>query len=219
MKLIFIIIIIIIIYYLFFNNCNCNENFVDLDTFKKLIFGKKLNTLPQQKIVTFKENRVLHKEQLQQILQKQDNEPINSYDDESSNIITSFTKLLDIFPQNNLLDKNNRLEITKNSLIYVPLKIEFTNNYNNISNTGNIINYDINKPEENKAVIFNNRFDLNKISWERSLLNWHSQPINLELRLSFINYDNGKSIYFIFPLVFEKIKKIENFQDSYYYLV
>ena len=212
MKLIFIIIIIILIYYLFFNKCDCNENFVDLDTFKKMIFGEKLNTLKDNKII--KTDILPHKNQLKQLLSKKNNKLI-----ESSNIITStFTKLLDIFPKNSLLDKNGRLEITKNPLVCIPIKIDLTTNYNNIVNTSDIIYYDINKPEENRTLIFNIKYNLTKISWERSLLNWYNNPINLELRLSFLNPDNGKYIYIIFPLVFKKVKNIENFQDSYYNL-
>ena len=228
MKLIFIIIIIILIYYVFFNDCGCNkENFVDLDTFKKMIFGKKLDIMAeeniiqeqieQQKIVKFKEEPLTHKEQLKQLLKK-DDQPIELYDDEGSNIIKSFTKLFDIFPQNTLLDKKGRLEITKNSLICVPIKMDLTNSYNNILNSGDIINYDINKPEENKALIFSTHYNLIKISWEKSLLNWYDQTIDLELRLTFINPDNGKFIYIIFPLVFKRTKNKENFQDGYYNL-
>lgn len=223
MKLIFIIIIIILIYYVFLIDCGCNkENFVDLDTFKKIIFGKKLDIIQEKimesrKIVKFKEDPSSHKQQLKNLLKK-DNTPIDSYDDEGSSIIKSFTNLFDIFPQNTLLDKKGRLEITKISLICVPIKMDLTSSYNNILNNNDIINYDINKPEENKALIFNTKYNLIKISWEKSLLNWYNQTIDLEFRVTFRNPDNGKFIYIIFPLVFKRIKQRENFQDGYYNL-
>jgi len=217
MKPIFIIIIIIIIYYLFFNECGCTENFeVDLHTFKKLIFGKKLKKHENKIKIKNCCNIPSHKEQLQELLKKKDNTPIKLYDTEFHNVMKSFTQLFSIFPQNSLLDKNGRLEITKTLLSCIPMKIELTNNYNKIVNTSDIINYDIIRPEENRAIIFNKHYNLTKISWERSLLNWYGQPINLELRLSFTNHDTGLSIYIIFPLIFIKDVQIENFQDDYY---
>jgi len=218
MKLIFIIIIIILIY-IYINDCGCNkENFVDLDTFKKIIFGKKLDMVREKKnIVKFKEDPSSYKQQLKNLLKK-DNTPIESYDKEGSSIIKSFTNIFDIFPQNTLLDRKGRLEITKNSLICVPIKMDLTSSYNNILNNNDIINYDINKPEENKALIFNTQYNLIKISWEKSLLNWYNQIIDLELRVTFRNSDNGKFIYIIFPLIFKRIKLRENFQDGYFNL-
>jgi hypothetical protein len=67
-------------------------------------------------------------------------------------------------------------------------------------------------------MIFNKHHNLIKISWERSLLNWHDKPIDLELRMTFINHESGKTIYIIFPLAFKRKRKIENFQDGFYKL-
>jgi len=238
MKLLYLIIILLVIYYYnYIYDCGCNtENFMNLKTFKKIIFGKKLENVEQtlnnsKNNLVIKKNSMAYKPIDNPIYDLADNEykiqlnnlfPENSKiikssnsDIESTTVIPTFTDILSIFPINKKLSKAGRLEITDFQLNCIPIKIDFGTNYNNISNSNDMIFMDIQKPEYNRAVIGNVNYNLSKICWEKSQLNWNKNEIKLELRLIFLNPENGKWINIIFPLFFNNVK-IENFEDHFY---
>ena len=124
--------------------------------------------------------------------------------------------LNDVYAPSEKIDQDERLEITNLSKCTVPMKLELEDNTNHIINTGDLINYDILTPESNKAVIFNQRYNLMKISWARSMLNWNGKRIPLDIRFSFINSTDGKGIHIIFPLIFTETTNIEKFEDTYF---
>lgn len=226
MKLLYLIIILLVIYYYNYD-CGCNkENFMNLNTFKKIIFGKKLDNVEQtlnnagNNIIINAKKTINEKDyntQLSSLFPKSNNIIKSSNSDiESTRIIPTFTDILSIFPINKNLNKKGRIEITDFELIAIPIKIDFGSNYNNISNSNEMIFMDIQKPEYNKAVIGNINYNLSKICWEKSQLNWNGNEIKLELRLIFLNPGNGKWINIIFPLVFDDVKKVENFTDDFF---
>ena len=225
MKLLYLIIILLVIYYYYNYDCGCStENFMDLNTFKKIIFGKKLENVEQTLnnagnniIINAKKTSQDYNTQLSNIFPESANIIKSSNSDiESTKVIPTFTDILSIFPINKNISKKGRLEITDFELIPIPIKIDFGSNYNNITNSNEMIFMDIQKPEYNKAVIGNINYNLSKICWEKSQLNWNGNEIKLELRLIFLNPGNGKWINIIFPLMFDNVKKIENFDDNFY---
>ena len=124
--------------------------------------------------------------------------------------------LNDVYTPLEEIDQNGRLEITNLKQCTVPMKLEFENNTNNIINTGDLINYDILTPESNKAMIFNQRYNLMKISWARSMLNWNGARIPLDIRFTFVSSTDGKAVNIIFPLIFTESANIEKFEDTYF---
>lgn len=205
-----------------YSNCGCNiEKFMDLDEFKKIIFGKKIdNLVPYFKSEVKKDLKIKNKfsSYKKQILDLKSypGKIINGYNEEikSTAVIPKFTSISNIFPINELLKKDGRIEITDLSILNVPIKLDLTNSFNFIKNSNNMIYMDIERPQFNKAVIYNKNYSLNKICWEKSQLTWNDQQIHLHIRICFNNNETGDFINIIFPLYIENI--LENFDDTYY---
>lgn len=206
-----------------YSNCGCNiEKFMDLDEFKKIIFGKKIDNLypkfkseVEKDLKKIKNNFSTYKNHIIE-LKSYPGKIITGFNEEikSTRVIPTFTSILNVFPINKLLKKGDRIEITDLNILNVPIKMDLTNSNNFIKNSNKMIYMDIERPQSNKAVIYNKNYSLNKICWEKSQLTWHDQQIHLHIRICFNNNETGDFINIIFPLHIENM--LEKFDDTYY---
>lgn len=114
----------------------------------------------------------------------------------------------------------DRVELSKLLKCQIPIALKFEANINHIINTGSQIYQDILQPHKQKANINKNKYNLMKIIWQKSKLNWYNEEIPLEIILSHVDPGTGKLVHIIFPLklVDRKINnsQIENFHGLDY---
>jgi hypothetical protein len=137
------------------------------------------------------------------------NQRVNLRDD-------SFGKLYDVYPRLERKTENDLIEIEKLSNCEIPIKMNLIENNNYLSNSNDLLSFDINKVEMNRGMIYNKLHNLTKISWAKSKLSWYKQKIDLEIRFTFINPNDGKSTHIIFPVFLTETQTIESFRDTYY---
>jgi len=216
MNLLYIIILLIIIYYFYGSSCSCiNTN--NTESFLKL---QNLNQDYLDRV------RKIEQEFPNSEYQKYFNnlKNVRPFNDDSKLDITDrvkfgddkWGKLSNVFSPKTVVNDDGRLNISVLPMCNVPMKIDYIQNNNFLINTGDLINFDIYKPDENKAMIYNKSYHLTKLSWAKSLLNWNSQKIDLEIRFTHINISDGKAVHIIFPLIFTD--NTENFGDTFFEL-
>ena len=120
-------------------------------------------------------------------------------------------------PVLSLKNDSGKIDLEKLPKCMIPIKLDLITNYNYITNSGDQIYQDIVKPESNKAYVFNLRHNLMQVSWSKSPLQWYGENIDLEIRFTFKNSEDGKSVHIIFPLkLVNTIMNTEYFTDTYF---
>jgi len=144
--------------------------------------------------------------------------PDSSYDDKFV-VNSNLGNLGTVLPVVNNTDKQGKIHLAELPKCKVPMKTNLINNYNHIINSGEEIYQDILKPESNKTFIHNVRHNLMQVAWVKSSLQWHGENIQLEIRFTNINPDNGQRVHIVFPIkLVDTFKKIEKFTDTYFNL-
>ena len=144
--------------------------------------------------------------------------PDSSYDDKFV-VNSNLGNLGTVLPVVNNTDKQGKIHLAELPKCKVPMKTNLMSNYNNIINSGVEIYQDILKPESNKTFIHNVRHNLMQVAWVKSSLQWHGENIQLEIRFTNVNPDNGQRVHIVFPIkLVDTFKKIEKFTDTYYNL-
>jgi len=148
---------------------------------------------------------------------------VNSYDDlfvDNNKRVNlrddSFGKLNDVYPKLEKKTDNNLIELEKLPKCEVPIKMDLIENNNFLTNSQDLISFDITKVGLNKGMFYNKMHNLTKISWAKSILSWYKTTADLELRFTFINPNDGKATHIIFPLFLVETQNIESFRDTYY---
>jgi hypothetical protein len=114
------------------------------------------------------------------------------------------------------MKRNKLIDLEKLPECKMPMKIEFSNNINNMMNNGNQIYQDIIRPNGQRSVIGNDNFNLRQISWTKSKLNWHGEELPLEIRLTNVNNETGRLTHIIFPVKLIDEKLTETFDNSFF---
>jgi len=247
MKIILISLILIVIYYtLFRKSCGCEgfENDKKLDrkdifdqikNIAKKLSSTKINFKTEPK--TESEFKLTSQELINKLLAERDKSraemkiasdklfgnvrieiPDSSYDDKFV-INSNLGNLGTVLPVVNNTDKQGRIHLEKLSKCKVPMKTNLMTNYNHLINSGTEIYQDILKPESNKTFIENVRHNLMQVAWVKSSLQWHGENIDLEIRFTNVNPDNGQRVHIVFPIILvNTFIKIEKFTDTYFNL-
>jgi hypothetical protein len=140
----------------------------------------------------------------------------SSYDDKF-NLISALGNLTQVLPILSIKNASGKINLEQLPKCMVPIKLDLITNYNYIINSADQIYQDIAKPESNKAYVFNLRHNLMQVSWAKSPLQWYGENIDLEIRFTLKNSDDGKSVSIIFPLkLVNTIINTENFTDTYF---
>jgi hypothetical protein len=114
--------------------------------------------------------------------------------------------------------KEETIEITTLPFCRKNISIIYGNNYNFITNDSKSIGQDILDPHANTVEIDGKNYNLTKVLFKRSKLNWQNKNIGLELHLIHNNYESNKNVIFIIPLdlVNNPKKNIEGFRNIFY---
>jgi hypothetical protein len=129
---------------------------------------------------------------------------------------SAFSSINEVFPEPPKRNENARIDLEKLPECNMPMKIEFTSNINNMMNNGNQIYQDIVKPDSQKSLIGDGRYNLRQISWTKSKLNWHGEELPLEIRLTNMNSEDNKITHIIFPVKFVDEKISEGFNNTFF---
>jgi hypothetical protein len=140
----------------------------------------------------------------------------NNKNDNDVGVNNDFSSIDEVFPKPPQTNKNQRIDLEKLPECKMPMKIEFSNNINNMMNNGNQIYQDIIRPNGQRSIIGNDNLNLKQISWTKSKLNWHGEELPLEIRLTNINNETGRLTHIIFPVKLIDEKLTEKFDNSFF---
>lgn len=142
---------------------------------------------------------------------------VRNYDD-NLKIDNILAPLLDVLPIVKNFDSQGKIHIDTLPIVKVPMKMDLITNTNFIINSGIQIYQDILQTESNKSYINNIRYNFMQVAWVKSLLKWHGENIDLELRFTNVNPNDGKVVHIVFPLILVDMEPsiIENFSDNYF---